>query len=119
MTWIISALTLAFATVTGGLMFRRNARKVDADTTLATTAAAAQAVDMMRDLMAEQRLEIDATKRKAEAARIEAAEAKMYTQACEARERTLRADVAELRHRLNVLERAARAATPDDKETTL
>jgi hypothetical protein len=118
-TWIISAVSLFVATVTGGLMFRRNARKVDADTTVATTAAAAQAVDMMRDLMAEQRIEIEATKRKAEAARIEAAEAKMYTQACEARERTLRVEVADLRHRINVLERAARAATPDDKETTL
>jgi aspartokinase-like uncharacterized kinase len=107
MTWLLSAISLAVATVTGGLMFRRNARKVDADTTLATTAAAAAAVDMMRDLMAEQRIEIDGAKRKAEAARLEAAEAKMYTQACEARERGLRAEMALMRHRLDALEAAA------------
>jgi len=106
LTWLISAISLAVATLTGGLMFRRNARKVDADTTLATTAAAAQAVDMMRDLMAEQRIEIDSAKRKAEAARADAAEAKMMTQACEARERGLRSEMSLMRGRLDALEQA-------------
>jgi hypothetical protein len=107
MTWLISAVSLFVATLTGGLMFRRNARKVDADTALATTSAAAVAVDMMRDLMAEYRLEIDSAKRKAEAARVDAAEAKMMYQACEARERGLRVDMAALRGRLDALEQAA------------
>jgi predicted ATP-grasp superfamily ATP-dependent carboligase len=87
-------------------MYRRNARKVDADTALATTSAAAQAVDMMRDLMAEYRVEIDSVRKQAEAARLEAAEAKMFTQACEARERGLRVDMAAMRTRISALERA-------------
>jgi hypothetical protein len=106
MTWIISAASLVVATLTGALMFRRNARKVDADTTVATTSAAAQAVDMMRGLMAEQRLEIDTIRKQAEAARLEATEAKMFTQACEARERELRVDMAAMRARISALERA-------------
>jgi hypothetical protein len=103
-------MSLVVATVTGGLMFRRNARKVDADTALATTSAAAQAVEMMRGILADQRVEIDGVKRKAEAARLEAAEAKMYTQACEARERGLRAEMAVMRLRLDALEQANEGA---------
>jgi hypothetical protein len=107
MTWVLSAVSLFVATLTGGLMFRRNARKVDADTTLATTAAAAAAVDMMRGLITEQRLELDFVKLKAESARQDAAEAKMMYQACEARERGLRVDMAVMRARLDALERSA------------
>jgi uncharacterized protein (DUF3084 family) len=103
-TALISAVTVAVASLAGLFMFRRNARKVDADTALATTEAAAAAVEMMRGLLAEQRIEIDSAKRKAESARSDAAEAKMLTQACEARERGLRFEMSELRGRLEALE---------------
>lgn len=97
MTAFISAITLAFASLAGLFMFRRNARKLDADTEAVTTSAAAQVLDMMRGLLAEQRIEIDAAKAKA-------SEALTLTQECEARERGLRVEMAEMRRRLTALE---------------
>ena len=101
---LISAATVLLVAFPSYLMFKRNARKVDAETELATTSAAEQVVDMMRGLLAEQRIEIDSAKRKAETARADAAEAKMLTQACEARERGLRLEMVQMRQRLDALE---------------
>jgi len=101
--WITSA-TVALASMLGLLMFKRNARKIEADTESVTTSAAAQVLDMMRGLLAEQRIEIDSALRKADRAQADAAEAKMLTQACEARERGLRVEMAAMRGRLDALE---------------
>ena len=101
---LISAATVLLVAFPSYLMFKRNARKVDAETALATTSAAEQVVDMMRGLLAEQRIEIDSAKRKAEAAQATAAEAAMETQACKARERELRLELAQMRSRLDALE---------------